>query len=204
MRKNTDPTLNVVLALGVICVLAGFFLFTHIASNFNAEIHSWTVFCIFLGAIIFYLSLVTFKLSVLFFTGLFLCLNGCLFMILCSKIFPLGMKELWPLSIILCGFCLFLTGYARYRHVRSSYFYPSILIDVLGVFFLLFSLKVIKVSFLRFFQIFGPILLVILGIFLVIVFGIQQNPAFHFHYDEEEYETENDDPALSFNGEAEE
>ena len=61
-----------------------------------------------------------------------------------------------------------------------------------------------KVSFLRFFQIFGPILLVILGIFLVIVFGIQQNPAFHFHYDEEEYETENDDPALSFNGEAEE
>lgn len=190
MKKLTAATMNMVLALGVILILAGVLFFGRVASNFNAHVESWPVIMTVAGAIIFYLSLVRIKYVLLFFTGLFSVLAGTLFMIICSGLIPDGLKNWWPLVVVLAGLCVLLTGIAKDRRIRVACLLPSVLFMILGVFFLLFSLDIIKMSFSQWMSIFWPLFPICAGLALILIFYIQQNSDSHFPYDNGESEGE--------------
>lgn len=185
MKKLTASTLNMILALGVICVLAGVVFFARAATKLNARVESWTLAVTVAGAVVFYLSLVKFNYAVLFFAGIYSVLAGFFFMIASSGLLSPGILDLWPVSIIIAGVCVLLTGIARDRRVRARYFFPSILLSGMGIYFLLFSLDVISMGFRKWISIFWPLFPLVLGIVLVVLFLIQQNPAARFPYDKD-------------------
>ena len=104
MKKLAATTLNIILALGVVCILAGILLFPRLASHFNAHVETWTVILTVVGALVFCFSLVKYSSALVFFLGLYTLLTGFLFMIIGSGLVPFGIEGLWPVSIILAGF----------------------------------------------------------------------------------------------------
>ena len=190
MKKYTAATMNMILALGVLSLLAGFLFFARIASNLHAVIEPWTVVMMIAGAVVFYLSLTLLPYAVLFFLGLYACFEGALFMFISSGILKEGVKGYWPLSVILCGFCILVTGIAKDRRIRNAFLFPTLLLVLMGSFFLLFSLDIIKMSFSRFFAMWWPLIPVGFGAALIAIFMIQRNPQAHFPYEIEYQEEE--------------
>lgn len=190
MKKLTAATLNIVLALGVVCLLAGVLFFTRVAGQFNAHVEFWTVALTVVGAVVFYISLVKFNYALLFFCGLYSVLAGFFFMIVTSGLVSPGAEGLWPFSIVLAGVSTLLTGIAKDRRIRVQYLFPSLLLILMGLYFLLFSLDLISMSFRRWISIFWPLFPVALGIGLIILFLIQQNPASHFPFDTDDSDDE--------------
>ena len=78
----------------------------------------------------------------------------------------------------MCGICLILTCVFKHRKIRGVYLFPSLLIEVLGIAFLLFSLDVIKISLSLFVAKWGPLMLILAGAALVGVFFWQRNFSF--------------------------
>lgn len=183
MKKLTATTLNMILALGVICILAGILFFVRVSAKLDAHIETWTVCLTVIGAVVFYLSLIKFNYALVFFSGLFFVLSGFFFMIVNSGVVQTGVSGLWPFVIVLAGISLMLTGIAKDRRIRVSYFFPSLMLIFLGLFFLLFSLDIIEMSFRKWISIFWPLFPFFLGLSLIVLFLIQQNPAAHFPYD---------------------
>lgn len=185
MRKFTVPILNILLAAGVVCVFAGFFLLIHPFAGVRNVAPFVNICLILFGALCFYFSLVKYRHAPLFFFGLYLCLAASLYLFVTSGILSVGWAQLWPCGVVLCGICLFLTGLFRHRKVLSAYVFPSVLLVLLGAFFLLFSLDIITLSFREFVGRAWPFFLIVVGGFLIGLFLYQQTPGTHFPYEGE-------------------
>lgn len=193
MKKLSALTLNMVLVLGVVCILAGVCCFPRLASHFNARVEPWTVILTIVGAILFYLSIVKLNSAFVFFLGLYAVFAGFFFMIVCSGLVSSGLERLWPVSIILAGLTVFLTGVTKDRRVRTTYLFPSVFLAGMGCYFLLFSLNLISMGFRKWISVCWPLFPIFLGVCLIILFLIQQNPSSNFPYDRSEGELEEDE-----------
>ena len=139
--------------------------------------------------------------AVLFFLGLLIFCVGLCFSFVLSGVLPLGTEHLWPIAVILSGICLILTCVFKHRKVRGVYLFPSVLIEVLGIVFLLFSLKVIKGSLSAFASKWGPLVLILAGAALIGVFFWQRNFNDFFPYDKDELSDLTDEDEKEFYGE---
>lgn len=186
MNKISVPFLNILLAVGVISILAGVASLIRILAGVPLEYSFLNGGAIIAGAVIFYLCLAFFPVTQLLFSGMYLCLSGWLILIISLPVVPLTFAQLWPLEVSLCGLCVFLTGIVKRHKIRNAYLFPSILLFVLGFLFLLFSLKIIKTSFVQFFSVWGPVFLILLGVFIVTVYLYQKNLGNKFPYEQED------------------
>ena len=183
MKKFTVPILNVLLAVGVVCVFMGFFLLIHPFAGVGNVAPFVNICLILVGALCFYVSLVTYRHAPLFFFGLYLCLAASLYLFVTSGILSVSWTQLWPCGVVLCGICLFLTGLFRHRKVRSAYLFPGVLLVLLGAVFLLCSFDIITISFREFVVRSWPFFLIGVGAFLIGLFLYQHTPGNHFPYE---------------------
>lgn len=201
MKKITVPVLNALLAAGLILVLAGLLLILRFYAGFGAEFPVLSALTMMLGAVIFYGAMTLLHWAVLFFSGLLIfCIGLCMTFVF-SGVLPLGSENLWPIAVILCGFCLILTCVFKHRKIRGVYLFPSVLIEILGIVFLLFSLDIIKVSFSTFMSKWGPLVLIFAGAVLIGVFLWQRNFNDFFPYDKDELSDLTDEDEKEFYGE---
>ncbi len=186
MKKITVPVLNVLLAFGVICIIAGLFLLLRVASNYRLEISFFSFAVIFTGAVLLYLSIVVTHRALFFFLGLYLTTATFFTWLVSSGVIPPVMAGLWPLDVILSGICLIATGIFKKRRLHTRYLFPGLSLIVLGGIFLLFSLNIITMSLLAVFMRWWPVLLILLGFALVVLFAVQQRSDISFPYEAEE------------------
>lgn len=92
---------------------------------------------------------------------------------LCNYI-PFAFVEVWPVIGVSAGIFLFIAGIIRYRKLLFRYFIPSITLFLLGVWFMLFSLKIIKISFRDVAIVGGPLFFIMSGIFIIGFFLLQR------------------------------
>ena len=91
--------------------------------------------------------------------GFMLVFDSIFFALLNIELLHLNLKELWPVFL-----------------------FPSVALFVLGIIFLLFSLHVFHISFAKFISVFWPIVLFVLGILLILVYGVQRINSEEFPY----------------------
>ncbi|MBQ9207039.1 MAG: hypothetical protein IJ158_10050 [Treponema sp.] len=186
MKKITVPVLNILLAAGVVLILAGLLLISHFSAGFGAEVPTGSIILMIFGAVIFYLAMTVIHWAVLFFLGLLVfCIGLCMTFVF-TNVLPFGPEHLWPISLLLCGICLLLTCVFKHQKIRGVYLIPSLLIVLLGGVFLLFSFGVIKISLSSFVAKWGPLVLILAGAALVGVFLWQRNFKEFFPYDTDE------------------
>lgn len=201
MKKITVPMLNVLLAAGVILILVGLFLISKFSIGFGAELPVGSIFVMVFGAVIFYIAMTLIHWALFFFTGLLVFFLGLCMTFVFSNVFPFSPEHIWPIAVLLCGVCLILTCIFKHRKIRGVYFFPAILIEVLGIVFLLFSLNIIKIPFSVFMSKWGPLVLILSGASLVGVFFWQRNFNDFFPYDKDELSGLTDEDEKTFYGE---
>lgn len=126
-----------------------------------------------LGILICTLAVKITKRATHLFIGLVIFCWGILqfFSIYCSVV---SLKELWPVYTMITGIILYISGYYKYRKIKFGYVIPAVTIFFMGVWFSLFTFKIIKQSFLELVTVLGPVFMVLVAVALFLFFLIQK------------------------------
>ena len=114
--------------------------------------------------------------------GFMLVFDSIFFALLNIELLHLNLKELWPVIVINAGLAFLVSDLFIYKKIRAVFLFPSVALFVLGIIFLLFSLHVFHISFAKFISVFWPIVLFVLGILLILVYGVQRINSEEFPY----------------------
>lgn len=114
--------------------------------------------------------------------GFMLVFDSIFFALLNIEFLHLNLKELWPVIVINAGLAFIVSDLFIYKKTRTVFLFPSVALFVLGIIFLLFSLHVFHISFAKFISVFWPIVLFVLGILLILVYGVQRINSEEFPY----------------------
>lgn len=107
------------------------------------------------------------------FMGL-LYLSWSILSLLIELILPYEVQQLWPVFGIISGIILFITGKVKYGKLKFGFVIPSITLLGMGIWYSLFSLGIIKISFRSVVATLGPFFMISIAVFLVVFFLLQQ------------------------------
>jgi hypothetical protein len=93
-------------------------------------------------------------------------------MLKATGISSLTLKQSWPMLAVFAGLALLPAGVRNYGAIRQIYLIPSISLVVLGGFLMLFSLQIINFSFKQFVLGWGPVIVVVSGLILILLSSI--------------------------------
>lgn len=162
---------NTLLAVGISCIILGaLMLVMRFASASFSFVSGVNVFAIIAGGVLLYLCATTIHRAWTIFLGSFLILNGFFIFVVKLGVLPVGFRQLWPFIAILSAISLFFSGIYKFKRIVAVYFVPSLVLVFLGVFFLQFSLHIIKVPIRIFAAMWWPLLFIFVGIGLLITF----------------------------------
>lgn len=175
MNKKGYILLNLLLALSIILFLVVFIVTIFNSEKEHAKILDFLpVFLMIVGLSVVLLTPST-KSSYQLFIGLgFIFIGGFSFLLM-RGIIERTLLQLWPVIGIGNGVILFIAGFYKYRKISFGFVIPSIAMIVLSAWFLLFSLKIVSISFKEFVIVFGPLLLVMLCVLLFVVYIFKRN-----------------------------
>lgn len=194
---KSNKKMNFFLALGMACLILGIVLFFIPPADQRETSHLFIDSSILLiTAASVYISLLL-KSYIAFYVSLNCCVDSLIMLIMEIRSVPSPLKRYWPLAIIISGVSLLALGTIRYKKFRSVYVFPAATLTILGSFFLLFTLRIIKVPLRVFSSFFLPIFLILGGMFLIVIYYVRQNAKDKFpiikdvekdDYDEEDYD----------------
>ncbi|HAM78589.1 MAG: hypothetical protein IKN90_07315 [Treponema sp.] len=162
------------LVIGIGILLCGVFLLAFKFSSGEDSFGWKSIFLTASGAFLLYISITLIKKAIWVFLGIAFFLFGVQLLLLDAKILPFTFIETWPLTIIICGLAMIPSGLYNLKRIRTIYLFPAILMILMGTFFLLFSMHIFKSSFRHFIFMWWPIILIFGGIWLIILFVVQQ------------------------------
>jgi len=184
---------NIILATGLLFLILGIFLLVLFTSDLGLTLHSLRpLLFLIIGGVILYYALIKRREGWIFFPGLFLFLTGILYLLIDLKISQHTIDSLWPVMVINCGIAVLCAGIMHTGRIKLVILIPSTMIILLGVIFLLFSLDIITKSFSSLAAIWWPVILILGGIGLLIVFFMENKFSKNSSF-EKIKETENDD-----------
>lgn len=108
------------------------------------------------------------------FFGLLLIIGGTFDFLLIRDYLPGTIFQWWPFLGVVVGIILLVTGTYKYKRIKIGFFVPAISILLFGCWLMLFSFKVIKVSYSVVALISVPLFLILACIFIVTLFLVQQ------------------------------
>lgn len=89
-------------------------------------------------------------------------------------VLPFTIKELWPVYGVIAGISLFISGFVKYKSVKFGYLIPAVTLVGMGIWYLLFSLQLMPLSFSMVVYTLGPAFLIMIAVLLVAYFFVQQ------------------------------
>ncbi len=175
---KSNKKMNFFLALGIACFILGIVLFFIPPADQRETSHLFFNSSILLiTAASVYISLLL-KSYVAFYVSLNCCVDSLIMLIMEIRAVPSPLKRYWPLAVIISGVSLLAFGALRYKRFRTAYVFPAATLTILGGFFLLFTLKIIKVPLRVFASLFLPFFLVLGGMSLIVLYFVRQNANF--------------------------
>ena len=161
------------LALGLILFLVGVVM-AFLPPLMEIESYHFALNCalVLITAALVYVSILV-QNAVVFYIFTNLCLLSLAFLLLNAHFGILRFKQYWPIVVMVFGVTLLPVGRFHYKKFRTAYVIPSTALTVLGLFFLLFTFKIIKVSMREFFASFMPVILTAAGISLIVLYYVR-------------------------------
>lgn len=181
--------INTILSITAVFFIALFFLVLFVPpADRNVMIITLDIITFLLSLTCMILNCNTVKRAYTVFAGLLVCL--CTFGIFLMRTGAVrgNIYNWWPVLGIFSGISLYFSGLYKYRKNRFGFLIPSVVLVICGIWFLLFSWKIITVPFIQVVLISGPLLL-IMGFVIVFVM-------FHFQHKIKEYILEEDEDSL--------
>lgn len=180
MKDNKQKTVNkkkynLLLLFGLVCILFGIIFQICL---FNSPKINWIVvqssFLAFVGAFLLFLGFVQSHKFRFFFPGLFLSQSSIFWLIVNNVLYNFSFVSLWPVLLIIIGESILIATAISNKKMNFYVWVPSLSFILLGIVFLLFSIDIIKIPFIAFATTWWPIMLVLAGIVLVVIFFYKQ------------------------------
>ena len=109
------------------------------------------------------------------------------------RILPYTFMQWWPMIGVTAGIFLCIAGKVKYQKVLTGYFIPSLILFLLGIWFMLFSFNIVKVPFQTVAIVGGPLFLMMSGVFIIALFLLQKNHSNLVAKDDENIDLETDE-----------
>lgn len=166
---------NLLLVLGLLFIFAGFLYIVTILIDVKGgvPVNYLYALCVLLGLVFLYARIAVIHSSFCLFVAMTLILNGAFSILVTSELLgkSLSLRTLWPILMINTALSLFVAARVRGLHkMILSYDFPALVLLVLGIFYLLFSLSIIKIPLAKIAIMSAPLLLVLAGVFLILLF----------------------------------
>ena len=175
MKKISSFIADLVLSVGVAIIL--FFIITAVLiKQFenNLLLNTFSIAAAVFGLFVAIVGIAHTKKMYQTFLGLELLFWGTAIWLKLRSFVPYAFIEVWPLIGVTAGIFLFIAGLVKYRRLLFRYCIPAIALFLLGVWFMLFSLQIIKVSFRTVAIVGGPLFFIMSGIFIIGFFLLQR------------------------------
>lgn len=174
LSKNIK--INIVLVIGLALIFAGILLLTgYFAKNPQSIFLFRGVILFILGASFLFVELMNSSKTWLMFISVVLMLISVIIGMIDVGFLPYAVKDLWPCFIIIFGVTLILFSLYKCKRIKAVYLIPALTITFFGVFFMLFSMRIIKTSFVSIASNLWPLLFVFCGGVLVTAYFIQHH-----------------------------
>ena len=173
--SKLTKSLYFMIALGIL-ILAACFVFA-VINPISRKIDILNlVILIFQGLLGIVIIIIGKKITHKFFhmfigLAFFLCSLVLIMMVL---VLPFTIKELWPVYGVIAGISLFISGFLKYKSVKFGYLIPAVTLVGMGIWYLMFSLQLMPLSFSMFVYTLGPAFLIMIAVLLVSYFFVQQ------------------------------
>jgi hypothetical protein len=163
---------RIVFFLGVVLALFGTVLIL-ITLAYGARQRVISAFLLLIiGGLCVFLALKLKRCPLYLFFAAFFTLVILFLLLKVTGISGLTLKQSWPLLAVFAGLALLPAGVQGYGAIRPIYLIPSIALVVLGGFLMLFSLRIINFSFKQFILGWGPVIVVVSGLMLILLSSI--------------------------------
>lgn len=171
MKKPGVKFLNAILAFGMLLIFVGVMLtLAFVGESPNFANWSIPVVVFFAGLAVLYSEIAFSRSPFKLFFGLNLSLYGIFSLVLVFDFFSVGLETLWPFFVVLTALSLVIAARTTGKVFAINYDLPAISLFVLGIVFFLFSFKIIKIPLSRLALLICPLILILSGTFLVILF----------------------------------
>lgn len=175
MANKSTKVLNVLISFGGLFLLAVFlvaFISEDLLST-NAILTASMLLQILLGLLVVTISIFMTKKAYQLFLGLLISVYGVLLYVM-HFILPYNIYEIWPLFVVFAGIILLVTGKYKYKKFKYGFGVPAVVMICMGCWFILFSLRVIKVPFSTIAAVVGPLFMLLAAGALIMFFFLQQ------------------------------
>ena len=172
--SKLTKSLYFMIALGIL-ILAACFVFA-VINPISRKIDILNlVILIFQGLLGIVIIIIGKKITHKFFhmfigLAFFLCSLVLIMMVL---VLPFTIKELWPVYGVIAGISLFISGFLKYKSVKFGYLIPAVTLVGMGIWYLMFSLQLMPLSFSMVVYTLGPAFLIMIAVLLVAYFFVQ-------------------------------
>lgn len=175
MVNKSTKVLNILISLGGLVLLA-VCLIVFIKEELvytNAAVTVSLLLQILLGACIINTAVLLTKKAYQLFLGMMIAGWGVL-LYLMEFVLPYTIYQMWPVFLVISGIFLLITGIYKYRSFKFGFGIPSVVLFCMGIYFMLFSFKIIKISFSVVATVLGPLFMLAVAVFLILFFLVQQ------------------------------
>lgn len=194
MKKISSFIADLILSLGI-AVLLFLVVSAFLIKQFenNLLLNTFSIITVIFGLCVSIIGIWHTKKIHQIFIGLELLFWGLGFCLYLYSVISYSFFEWWPIIGVTAGLFLFIAGIIRYKKLLFRYVIPAATLFLLGIWFMLFSLKIIKVSFHVVAIVGGPLFFIMSGIFIIGFFLLQKRHSNLVVNDDEniEYDTEN-------------
>ncbi|MCQ2589471.1 MAG: hypothetical protein MJ179_03510 [Treponema sp.] len=174
MSKIGYKLINLLLFIAFVLFFAVFFITIFMGDKQHARVlNALPVFLIIAGITVAILTVNT-KSAYQLFIGGMLTFAGLLSFLFLTNLIPGSIKQWWPVYGVAGGILLFVSGFYKYKKIDWGFVIPSIVLEILGFWLMLFSFKIVSISFKTFMICFGPLLLVMFCVLLFVIYILQK------------------------------
>ena len=161
---------NTLLVMSVLFIILGlgFLLWT---SGYVTIIGAfWPVGIVLLGLFFLYIVFIRKGSARFLFPGMFLSLSGIFYLLFVRVTGGFILHHVWPVFMCIAGLSLLPQAFRKQGNRRIALFVPALAIIFLSFLFLLFSTDVVHTDFKEFIAVFWPVLFILVGFFLLILY----------------------------------
>jgi MFS family permease len=174
MEKKMPRFPHKLLIAGICIFLVGGILLLWSLGYLPILTNLWPLPIMILGLGLLYVVYLKGKTERFILPGMVLTLSG-LFFLLYNTIIPIkDLANIWPFFMIIAGLSLFPYAHKKRGKRRLGINISGILIIVLALIFLPFSLGFLNVSFLEFMLDWWPVIFMVIGLVLVVIYFIRK------------------------------
>ena len=168
------------LAVGLFCILFGELFLALTFNDFQFSLVLLRAFLLgIVGFLLLYKGIYAKKMRAFFiFIGVEIILYSFVLQLHDAQFFEFRLKNFWPIFVILSGISLLPSGYISAKKMKRKFVVPAVAMVFLGGFCSLFSFKIIKIPLSRFIVISMPVIFLLAGAYLIILFFLSQRDFF--------------------------